>query len=60
MVIIKLKQTLLLQTKKLKKLKIKTEITPAQLLDGYASPETISPWNMNKQIKKVKSSGFQY
>ncbi len=27
-------------------------------MDGYASPETISPWNMNKQIKKVKSSGF--
>lgn len=42
----------------IKNLIIKTKITPSQLLDGYASPETISPWNMNKQIKKVESSGF--
>ena len=45
-------------SEKLKTVNFKTEITPKQLLDGYASPETISPWNMNKQIQKVKSSGF--
>ena len=54
----KIKTNPIIANEKIKKLKIKTEITPAQLLDGYASPETISPWNMNKQIKKVKSSGF--
>ena len=45
-------------SEKLKTISFKTEITPNQLLDGYASPETISPWNMNNQIQKVKSSGF--
>ena len=45
-------------SERLKTVKFKTEITPNQLLDGYASPETISPWNMNNQIQKVKSSGF--
>ena len=54
----KIKTNPIIANEKIKNLKIKTEITPAQLLDGYASPETISPWNMNKQIKKVKSSGF--
>ena len=54
----KIKTNPIIANEKIKKLKIKTEITPTQLLDGYASPETISPWNMNKQIKKVKSSGF--
>ena len=54
----KIKKNPIIANEKIKKLKIKTEITPTQLLDGYASPETISPWNMNKQIKKVKSSGF--
>ena len=54
----KIKANPIIANEKIKNLKIKTEITPAQLLDGYASPETISPWNMNKQIKKVKSSGF--
>jgi lipopolysaccharide export system permease protein len=44
--------------KKFETISIKTEITPNQLLDGYASPETISPWNINSQIQKVKSSGF--
>jgi lipopolysaccharide export system permease protein len=43
---------------KFKTISFKTKITPYQLLEGYASPETISPWNMNNQIKKVKSSGF--
>ena len=38
--------------------RIPTDITPTQLLEGYAGPETISPWNMNKQIIKVKLSGF--
>ena len=54
----KIKKNPIIANEKIKKLNIKTEITPTQLLDGYASPETISPWNMNKQIKKVKSSGF--
>ena len=54
----KIKKNPIIANEKIKKLKIKTEITPTQLLDGYASPETISPWNMNKQIQKVKSSGF--
>jgi lipopolysaccharide export system permease protein len=54
----KIKKNPIIASEKIKKLNIKTEITPTQLLDGYASPETISPWNMNKQIKKVKSSGF--
>ena len=54
----KIKENPIIANEKIKKLNIKTEITPTQLLDGYASPETISPWNMNKQIKKVKSSGF--
>ena len=38
--------------------RIKTDITPTQLLAGYAAPETISPLNMNQQILKIKSSGF--
>ena len=54
----KIKKNPIIANEKIKKLNIKTEITPTQLLDGYASPETISPWDMNKQIKKVKSSGF--
>ena len=54
----KIKKNPIIANEKIKKLNIKTEITPTQLLDGYASPETISPWNMNKQIQKVKSSGF--
>ncbi|MDC0551300.1 LptF/LptG family permease [Amylibacter sp.] len=54
----KIKKNPIIANEKIKKLKIKTAITPTQLLDGYASPETISPWDMNKQIKKVKSSGF--
>ena len=54
----KIKKNPIIANEKIKKLNIKTEITPTQLLDGYASPETISPWNMNKQIKKVKSAGF--
>jgi lipopolysaccharide export system permease protein len=54
----KIKKNPIIANEKIKKLNIQTEITPTQLLDGYASPETISPWNMNKQIKKVKSSGF--
>ena len=45
-------------SEKIKTLNISTNITPTQLLEGYSSPETISPLNMNKQIQKVKSSGF--
>ena len=45
-------------SKKIKTLNIRTNITPTQLLEGYLSPNTISPWNMINQIQKVKSSGF--
>ena len=54
----KIKDNPILASEIIKNLIVKTKITPSQLLDGYASPETISPWNMSNQIKKVKSSGF--
>jgi len=48
----------LVHGKTIKNLRIKTEISSTQLLDGYQAPKTISPWNMNKQIQKVKLSGL--
>jgi len=54
----KIKVNPILASEIIKNLIVKTKITPSQLLDGYASPETISPWNMGNQIQKVKSSGF--
>ena len=42
----------------IKDLRISTEISSADLLDGHKPPGTISPWNMNKQIQKIKLSGL--
>lgn|GEM_PF-1569260 len=39
-------------------LRIATDITPAQLLDGYPAPETLAPWQMRDQIARIASSGF--
>jgi lipopolysaccharide export system permease protein len=39
-------------------LRIPTDVTPLQLLAGYPSPETISPWDMPAQIERIESSGF--
>lgn len=39
-------------------LRIPTNISPSQLLEGYAKPETIFPWDMSGQIDRIQSSGF--
>ncbi len=54
----KIKKNPIIANEKIKKLKIKTEITPTQLLDGMLHLKLFHHGNMNKQIKKVKSSGF--
>jgi lipopolysaccharide export system permease protein len=45
-------------SEKIENLKIRTSITPSQLLEGYLAPDTISPFKMNNQIQQIKSAGF--
>ncbi|GLQ34129.1 LPS export ABC transporter permease LptG [Amylibacter marinus] len=38
--------------------RLKTDITPQQLLDGYPKPETLSPIDMPRQIAALETAGF--
>jgi len=35
-----------------------TDITPAQILDGYPKPKTVPIWKMPKMIKTIANAGF--
>lgn len=44
--------------RRFKSLKLTSNLTSGQILDGFGNPSTVSIWNMQALIKRLKRSGF--